>query len=134
MNNSHKILKLLNKINRKILLDRLYHRKNYFFDLGQTKEMIDIKKDCLNYTIVNLNTNISTDNYFVFVAIEMNGKIVTHQLSQTFSDFSSSKKYMNYLKKFIITSSNEAIIEKCYLNLPTFSQIFFSKCDIISED
>ncbi len=134
MKYENKIIKKFNKIRRRTMFDSFFHKNQYIFDGGQTKKMIDIKKDFLNYTIINLKMDISKELYFVFVMICSNGKITTHQMPQYFSNLLMSNQYVRYLEEFITLSSNDTIIERCYHKLPSYHQILFHNYDIVDED
>jgi hypothetical protein len=133
MQTNSNLLKMLNKVNRRILLDRLMHKKEYIFNEGQTVDMIDISKDFLNYTIIKLKPDVNKPNYAIFVMIQINKKVITHQMIRYLDNEKSSNNYIKELKKMINISTNEEIIKVCYEQSPTLFSVLLHKKNIVLE-
>lgn len=112
--------KKFNKINKIIRLDKLLHSDKYYFDNGQVKEIVDIVKDNVKYSIMKVNTDINTKDYLVFVIIHTNDKSATHQLLQEFVGITKTNEYFKTLKTYITNNSNNDIINRCYEELSDF--------------
>ena len=84
------------------------------------EKIIDIRKQEIKYSIVNLNIDTTTKDYLVFVIINSNNKTTTHQLIKSFHNKKNRDKYIETLHKYITNSSNEEIINKCYSALENF--------------
>lgn len=121
------IVRMLDKMNRRMLLDRFIHKNDYFFNNGQTVQMIDISKDIINYTVIKLKLDINKSNFAIFVMIRFQKKIINHMLFRFFVNEKSSSLYMKNLETFIRNASNEEIIKRCYSQLPSYISIIKHK-------
>ncbi len=115
-------LKKVNKIIRIVDMNKLIHKKLYYYNDGQVKDMKDIRKDDHKYTIIKLNTKVGEKKYLVFVNITINDNFITHQLLETYNDESNANKYFMNLIEYINNTPNEDILNKCYKDLSYFNR------------
>ena len=110
-----------NRLNKKIkklyyeFKKQLYRNENnFYFDNGNVCSNYDLVKNEIKYSVMLVNTDISTNNYIVYLLMIINNKSIPQLLIKNFKGKKGSQKYYEELCEFINDNSNYDIVNRCY--------------------
>lgn len=109
--------KKLKKIKRIVTANKVFHKDLYNVDTNNILKSKAINKKNIKYDIVKIKKK--QNSYLVFMIMEANNKIITHQLLKEFNSEIEADTYFYRLLDYIENNSNNTIILTCYNSIPT---------------
>lgn len=112
---SSKMNKKLNKLYKVTNKEKKKAPEEFYFDEGKVCNSKDYKKDDIKYSVQLINTDRNTNNYIVCLLAIFKHKSIPKLLSKKFKSKYGTEKYFNSLCSLVENSTNQEIIDTCYL-------------------